>query len=253
MGYLFVCTRGRLPVEDPDETGGDAMYEVHEGPAGHAQPGAVTGVRAVLGALLGAAALAVMACGGEGETSTVTVTAPAPPPAAGDDAPANEGAPAEMAPTERALPEGVVAADGKYVMEVADVASGTLLQDEGLDGATTWSFATECAGGRCTVQMRREFDDSGGTKSVTLEPAANRPGVYEGESTGGPVKCLFGGGERPTEQRYSIRLYEPTDVGGRPTATRMDAYLIDEVDAVDGCKEGKADRGTIRWTGTRGG
>jgi hypothetical protein len=197
------------------------------------------------------------ACGGEGETSTVTVTAPPPPASAGAEAPATEGAPTQTAPTERALPEGVVGADGTYQMVFSEADTGgsasSNLVDENAnklsDPETRWTFATECAGGRCTVQMRRELPSGGGFKAVTLEPAENRPGVYDGTSTGTEEKD--DGRECPTRQRYSIRVYEPTDVAGRPTATRMDAYYTAETDA--GCYDDQPVSGSLTWTGTREG
>jgi hypothetical protein len=203
----------------------------------------------VVGGLAGAAALALAACGGGSEASTVTVTAPPPPQAQ------RETPPPAQAPTEGTLPEGVLATDGTYIMRLRDAdtnsgASNNLVDKNAnmfSDDETLWRFSSRCAGGRCTVQMRRELPNGAGFKEVTLEPAENRPGVFEGNSTGTYVND---GRECQTQQRYSIRLYEPTDVGGRPTATRMDAYY--KARTGEDCF-GDPVSGGLTWTGARTG
>jgi hypothetical protein len=76
-------------------------------------------------------------------------------------------------------------------------------------------------------------------------PAEGREGVFEADSTG-TTDCGIGTPETaPSDQRYSIKLNAPQDIGGRQTATRIEAYFSEET---NGCTDGGAS-GAVSWTG----
>jgi hypothetical protein len=200
-------------------------------------------------AAVGLAALGIGACdtdgGGEQQTRTIERTVTAPPPD-----PPPPGAPTTPGdPSLPPLPPGVVAADGTYAMTTRDadyVGGENITIDDKFPTESEWVFKTDCAGGRCTVEMRRELG-SGAFKTLTLEPAEDRPGVFAAESTG-TTECVRGTKTPETEQRYSIKLNGPQDVGGRSTATQIDAYFTEETDDCEGA-DGPV-RGIVSWRGT---
>jgi hypothetical protein len=194
---------------------------------------------------MSAAALSLAACGGDEEVQTrtivETVTVEAPPASAGAQPPPT----AQDTPAGEPLPPGVVAADGTYAMETKDtdfVNSNTTVDDRFPTGSE-WDFTTTCTGPECTVEMRRELQ-SGGYKTLMLMPVEDREGVFEVESTG-TTECAIGSEEPPTDQRYSLKLNAPEDVGGRQTATRIEVYFTEET---EGCTDDGA-RGMVSWTG----
>ncbi len=188
---------------------------------------------------------------GEGEESatrtvvrTVVQTVPAAP---AEDSPSTDAAPADPASQASAgepLPSGVIAADGRYEMKVrrSDYeGENTTVDDEfGGDG---WSFRTECAGTDCTIEMRRELG-SGGFKTLSLRASA-RPNVFEGESTGSTGCASTDNKRAPTKQRHSVKLNDPTDIGGRQTARTIDVFFTE---TTNGCNV-KPARGVVSWRG----
>ena len=108
-------------------------------------------------------------------------------------------------------------------------------------GGDRWSFRTECARTDCTVQMRRELG-SGGFKTLSLRPSA-RPNVFEAESKGS-TNCATNK-KAPTKQRYSVKLSDPIDVGGRQTARTVEAFFTEPT---NGCTV-KPARGIVSWRG----
>jgi major membrane immunogen (membrane-anchored lipoprotein) len=199
------------------------------------------------------AAVLLVACGGEQETRTIveTVTREQPP-APGPDQPAPPGQDPALEP----LPPGVVGADGTYAMTVrdADAVGGggavDITEDDTALEESQWTFSTSCTGPECEIEMRRELQ-SGGSKSLTLTPAEGREGVFEADSTGTTECGDTGGTSAPSDQRYSIKLNAPQDIGGRQTATRIEAYFTEDT---DGCRdtasgESRPASGTVSWTG----
>jgi len=196
------------------------------------------------------AALGLAACGGGTTTETVTVTQTVTAPAPTSSAPAGTGATATTTNPEAAappLPAGVVAADGTYKMHTrnADFTGENITVDDEFPSDSEWVFTTTCRGERCSLQMRRELG-SGAFKNVTLDADPARPNVFVGE-TSGTTGCASA--ERsPTRQRYSVRLTAPEDVGGRPTARRMDVYFTE---TARGCSLSTVARGVVSWRGNR--
>jgi hypothetical protein len=190
------------------------------------------------------AAVLLVACGGgEQETRTIVETvAPEQPPAPGPDQTPPNGQDPALEP----LPPGVVGADGTYAMTVNDSSSEgvDIIGDDAFPEDSEWVFSTSCDGPDCEIEMRRELS-SGGFKSLTLMPAEGREDVFEVDSTGDTTCDLLGATETaPAKQRYSIKLNAPEDVGGRLTATRIDAYFTEET---DGCGDGGT--GAVSWAG----
>jgi hypothetical protein len=175
----------------------------------------------------------------------VVRTVTAPPPTTPD-----EGSVPSPAPRGE-LPPNFVAVEGSYQMEFnrLDFDDYNIVADDKFPTESQWEFTTQCAGGRCTVEMRRELE-SGAFKTLSLEPAEGRPGVFEADSSG-PTSCVTGSRRPETEQRYSIRATSPEAIEGRPTATRIEAYLTKTTD--DGCNPGDPDRGSVSWKGALGG
>jgi hypothetical protein len=119
--------------------------------------------------------------------------------------------------------------------------------EHGIPGnESQWQFRTTCNGAGCSIRMRRELG-SGGFKSVTLRPAAGRPNVFEGTSTGTTRSCEERA--RPTRQRYSIRLSKPQALDGRTIATRIGVYFTEDAKQCGGAPA----RGVVSWRGTRAG
>jgi hypothetical protein len=142
-----------------------------------------------------------------------------------------------------------VAAEGTYMMTVRDFSSegSRITVDDERPTESQWTFSTSCAAADCEIQMRRELQ-SGGSKSLTLMPAEGREGVFEADSSGETACGSIGIPEpSPSEQRYSIKLNASQDVGGRLTATRIEAYFTEET---DGCLSGgDSASGAVSWTG----
>jgi hypothetical protein len=189
------------------------------------------------------ATVLLVACGGgEQETRTIVETvAPEQPPVPGPD----QAPPTGQTPAAReSLPPGVVGADGTYAMTVDDF-RGKIAEDDTRPAESEWTFSTSCAGPGCEIEMRRELQ-SGGSKSLTLLPAEGREDVFEAKSSGETQCGNFAPQEpAPTDQRYSIKLNAPRDVGGRVIATRIEAYLTEES---DGCTD-QGGSGAVSWTG----
>jgi hypothetical protein len=203
------------------------------------------------------AAVLLVACGGEEqETRTIveTVTREQPPTPGPDQAPPPDRPPPPGQALEP-LPPGVVGADGTYAMTVRDFNSKgintNIVEDDTVLEESEWTFSTSCAASECEIEMRRELQ-SGGSKSLTLMPAEGREGVFEADSTG-MTECGVNSGDppAPSDQRYSIKLNAPQDIGGRQTATRIEAYFTENT---DGCRdtpqgESRPASGAVSWTG----
>jgi hypothetical protein len=211
--------------------------------------------RASILALLAAGGLA--ACGGGTTAKTVTVTktvtvsappasAPATTPTATDPA-ATATTPADGETAAAPLPDGVVAADGKYRMRTrkSDYTGENIAVDDSFPSDSEWVFTTTCEGTECALAMRRELG-SGAFKNVTLGPDPDREGVYVG-TTSGTTGCATGA-RSPTKQRYSVRLTAPEQVNGRLTAKRMDVYFTE---VARSCKLSSLARGVVSWRGNR--
>jgi hypothetical protein len=189
------------------------------------------------------ATVLLVACGGEQETRTIveTVTREQPPAPGPEQPPPPGQAPArEPEP----LPPGVVGADGTYLMTVRD-STDDITKDDTRPAESEWTFATSCAASNCEIEMRRELQ-SGGSKSLTLMPVEGREDVFEADTSGETECGSFAPQEpAPTDQRYAIKLNSPQDVGGRLTATRIEAYFTEET---DGCADDSAS-GAVSWAG----
>jgi hypothetical protein len=191
------------------------------------------------------AAVLLLGCGGEEqETRTIVETVvPEQPSAPGPE----QAPPTDQPPAQEPLPPGVVGADGTYTMTVRDSShEGFRITSDDTDPEESeWTFSTSCPGSECEIDMRRELQ-SGGFKSLTLTPVGGREGAFETDTTG-ETACSTGRPEAPSDQRYSIKLNAPADVGGRLTATRIEAYFTEET---DGCTDGgDRSRGAVSWTG----
>jgi hypothetical protein len=89
--------------------------------------------------------------------------------------------------------------------------------------------------------MRRELG-SGGFKTLRLRPST-RPNVFEAASRGS-TNCATNK-KAPTRQRYSVKLDDPIDVGGRQTARTVNAFFTE---TTNGCTV-KPARGVVSWRG----
>lgn len=199
-------------------------------------------VTAVATILVGVVALS--GCGDdEQQAKTVTVQAepqtPSPVATAAQTQPPTDSTPAEP------LPEGVIGADGTYMMQVkgSDYEKENLIVDEESPYKSEWKFKTTCQGSKCSIRMMREVG-SGGFKTLTLRPVEGRPNVFEGTATSSD-ECLIDPKKVTTRQRYSARLHDAVDRNGRQTAQRIDAYLSE---TAPGCTEGT--KGELSWRGT---
>lgn len=204
-------------------------------------------------------ALGLAACGDdEPETKTVvqTVTAPAATPSAtpaatpdattgasGATGPSGATGTAEALPP---LPAGVTGIDGTYEVEHrrSDY-EGENTTTEDRFGGDEWVFKTTCEAEDCTVLMRRELGN-GSYKNVTLEPDADREGVFAGRSTG-RTGCATSDARPNARQRYSVKINKTADVDGRPTGTVLDIYYSE---TTNGCKNRPAS-GTVSWRAVR--
>jgi hypothetical protein len=210
--------------------------------------------------LLVTATCALGACGGGTTTKTVTVTKTVTAPAASTPAatapattPTNPEdttqatTPEAGGVTATPLPDGVIAADGKYKMRTrkSDYTGENISVDDEFPSDTEWIFTTACQGSDCSLSMRRELG-SGAFKNVTLTPDPSRAGVYVG-LTAGTTGCA-NDRRSSTKQRYSVRLTAPGDVNGRQTAQRMDVYFTE---TARGCSLSSLARGVVSWRGNR--
>lgn len=209
-------------------------------------------IRILTTALLAGSALALGACGDDdqsAETRTVIQTVPAP----ADDG-ALDSAP-DGVPTAAALPEGVTALQGTYVMRFEDEATdygNSMTTDEIYPDPAEWRFETTCRADACTVAMRRQLDD-GAYKSQTLRGDPQRPDVYTAQSTGMDECGLPAGRPAKTRQRYSVKVNASSPLEGRDTATSIDAYFTETSDSCDIDLKGTrgASKSTASWTGRR--
>ena len=145
--------------------------------------------RATIVALLIAAVVALSACGGDEQrvqtvtlqAETVTTQAVPETPSATTTAPKSSG---EDSTPAKPLPKGVTGADGTYTMRVShhDYDKENLIVAEESPFVSDWKFATTCQGSTCSIHMMRQLE-SGGYKTLTLQPVEGRPSVFEGTST----------------------------------------------------------------------
>lgn len=174
-------------------------------------------------------------CGGDGDTKTVTVSQSTPP---------TQTTPGSTSTTAAALPDGRAAVEGRYLMRIrsTDYEGQNIVSGMPDGEESTWPISTVCTQQSCRLEVRRELE-SGAFESVTLREVKDRS--YATSSTG-TAQCIVGDDEVSARQRLSIRVSGIADIGGRPTAQRVDAYMT--IRAVCGNDPVK---GVISWRGTR--
>lgn len=214
--------------------------------------------RPVVAALVGGlVALVGVGCGGATRTVTVTTTQAAPPASTPSAAstqaqtvPAGSPASGVGPPPGPPLPDGAATVSGRYRLKYVDYSPPTYnLNARDYTGDTsTWYAQTVCAGGACTLQLRRALVTGGyHTYALHQQDPTTWGGTFAG-FTGTDVYDCTTADPQPVRERVGLHISQTQTLGGIPTAVGFDVYLAQS----GRCRtNGTRIQATARWHGIR--